>query len=96
MEEAKNLDEYLLVGNEGRSRKCTYLGLVKCKPSLDLISITLEYNRGIVIEVLDNTGVQKASILRDDVEWDIPIPDVSNVRQVTYTVNAPTSETRSR
>ena len=62
MEEAKDLDEYLLV-EEGKNRRCTYLGLVKCKPSLDVISITLEYNRGIVIEVLDNTGVQKASIL---------------------------------
>ena len=96
MEKAKDLDEYLLVRDEGRSRRCTYLGLVECKPGLDLISITLEDNRGIMIEVLDNTGVQKASILRDDVEWDIPIPNVSNVRQVTHTVNASTSETRSR
>ena len=63
MEEAKDLDEYLLVGGEGRNRKRTYLGLVKGKPGLDLISITLEDNRGIVIEVFDNTGVQKASIL---------------------------------
>ena len=63
MEEAKDLDECLLVGDEGRNRKCTYLGLVKGKPGLDLFSITLEDNRGIVIEVFDNTGVQKASIL---------------------------------
>ena len=63
MEEAKDLDECLLVGDEERNRKRTYLGLVKGKPGLDLISITLEDNRGIVIEVFDNTGVQKASIL---------------------------------
>ena len=72
------------------------MGLVKCKPGLDLISITLEDNRGIMIEVLDNTGVQKASILRDDVEWDIPIPNISNVGRVMYAINVPTNETRSR
>ena len=96
MEEAKDLDEYLLVGGEGRNRRCTYLGLVKCKPGLDLISITLEDNRRIVIEVLDNTGVQKASILRDDVEWYIPIPYVSNVEHVMHIINSPTNETRLR
>ena len=94
LREAKDLDEYLLVRDEGRSRRCTYLGLVECKPGLDLISITLEDNRGIMIEVLDNTGVQKASILRDDVEWDIPIPNVSNFGRVMYTVDVLTNETR--
>ena len=49
------------------------MGLIESEPSFDLIPVTLEDDRSIVIEILYNTVVQEASILRNDVEWNIPM-----------------------
>ena len=47
--------------------------LIESEPSLGLIPVTLEDDRSIVIEILYNAVVQEASILRDDIEWNIPM-----------------------
>ena len=69
--------------------------LIESEPSFDLIPVTLEDDRSIVIEILYNTVVQEASILRNDVEWNIPMRVLYQRRLFTDDMTRPSGRITS-